>query len=1157
MSQTQINRLLPVVVLFSLCAMIGCHRGYYRRQANAEARRLILEKANDPRWNSSDGNIDIDPQSRMFDPFSADHPPIPPDDPASHQFMRVVDGKKGYPHWHANGDTNYVENPVWRSYLPVDENGRVVLTLERAFQLALVNSPELQQQRETLYLSALDVSLERFGFDTQMFAGFNNFFSTKGRFRDGSGVSRSENEFQLGVDGGGINFERLGITGSTFAVGLANTILFNFAGNDTQSATSLIDFSIIQPLLRGAGRDRIMESLTQAERTLLANVRQLARFRRGFYLAIAIGRGSTAGLNRGGTFLGVPESATLNAGGFFGLLEQQQRIRNQELNVRQLEAVLRLFDEFFERDRLDAVQLKLFESSVYRQQRDLLDLNNSYQTSLDRFKLDLGLPPDIDVVIDDRYLDQFELISDQINERIISISRLREETGTAHNKVDDLFDELQTVDDLGTEKFKWPTEVSQLISQLVPYLDQAEDTLDKIFEEDRRELEADFRELESKLVERETYLKNLKEAIEAGRIPSTVDPGLFELDEYQSASKLREILSDPNSTESIVNRITNVNSELQSIKSKIKDFSQTEGKLSRKQAYAFIVNEIQGRIPGQLSEMNNLALEMSLLQARARSNSIQLAEVDIESEQSIEIARCMRRDWMNARASLVDNFRNIEFVADELESQFDLVFEGDIGNTGDNPFKLRYETGQLRGGIRFDAPIVRIAERNEYREALIEYQQSRRQYYQFEDNVKRNLRDIVRNLNRNKVLFELDRRTVQVGIENVEINRYELERPVGPGATSSRLGATTAQNLANAIIGLNNAQNSFVGSWVEFEVLRRSLDFDMGTMQLDAGNQWIDPVKIDASIGYRAASMMGIELNCQFCQGAASPLATSQSTGLEPLGSPVPPSQVPDRLDTHPQQLPESESVIEPTVPVEIQERGTPSSPQLNEPETGINRQFPNSKIPNLLFNQVRVPALPHQESQRSSKRTIAAKTTATDSLKTGQDILSPKDPFVTLAETSKPVESQVLPFSRAHSFAFGESLYDSNQRSSVFSTNQTEQLLSKPALKRVSLIAEVEEAENRTQSEGLETSVDEPAILIFAHDPLLKATAPLSASVLTLKATTGHIPPVPAIKQKSKLSTGQTRTDRHTAPGWQFQGMSLDGALSRFRTSTRETARD
>ena len=160
MFKTQITkRLIIPVVLLVMCAN-GCSRGYYRRQADVEAQRLIQEKSTDPRWSLSDGSIEIDPQSRMFNPFSQDHPPIPPDDPASHELMHCVDGKRGYSQWHANGDTDYVENPEWRSYLPINENGEVVIDIEGAFRLAMINSPELQRQKETLYLSALDVSLE-------------------------------------------------------------------------------------------------------------------------------------------------------------------------------------------------------------------------------------------------------------------------------------------------------------------------------------------------------------------------------------------------------------------------------------------------------------------------------------------------------------------------------------------------------------------------------------------------------------------------------------------------------------------------------------------------------------------------------------------------------------------------------------------------------------------------------------------------------------------------------------------------------------------------------------------------------------------------------------------------------------------------------------
>ncbi len=878
MFQTQLNRLLIVVVLFNLCVIIGCHRSYYRRQADAEAQRLVLEKAVDPRWSSSDGSIEIDPQSRMFNPFSKDHPPIPPDDATSHQLMHMVDGKEGFPHWHANGDTDAVENPVWKSYLPTNEKGQVVLNLEQAYRLALIHSPDYQQQRETLYRSALNVSLERFGFDSQLFSGFNSFLTTQGRLRNGSGSSSTTLQSQIGANGGGANLQRLGITGTNFAVGLANTILFSFAGNNTQSASSLIDFSVIQPLLRGAGRERIMESLTQAERTLLANVRQMERYKRGFFLNTIIGRGTGAGPNLSGNFLGNPGSANFNPGGYFNLLSQQQTLRNQELNVRQLEGVLKQFEELFDNERIDAIQLKQFQQTYYSNQAGLLRAKAGYQNSVDQYKIQLGLPPELEVIVEDPLLDQFKLISDQINDRLVDISVLRENTGSVLGRIQA---QIQDFNPEQPDAFEWPENIDKVVVELQPFLVIAERLLQKVIDDDAEQVRADLDKLESNRDQRIAHLNSVRAEIEAGRIISDVDPGLFDADTIPKADKLRLDLRNPEmdakdvvivdgqerpAPKSILRRAELLLDEIKQAQQDVQDYAELAAEAKSADRFEFLKQRFVLQIPGLLTELNNLPLEMSRLQAFARSNSIQITDVQLDAEQAIRIARCLRRDWMNARASLVDQYRNIEFVADQLEAGVDLVFQGDIGNTGDNPFKLRYETGQLRAGFRFDAPITRLAERNQYRQALIDYQQARRNFYQFEDSIKANLRNLIRFINQNKVQFELNRIIVQISIDQLEINRLNLERPIAVGEASRSLGPTTAQNLINAINSLNRAQDDFIGAWLNYEVLRRNLDYDLGTMQLDEFGQWLDPGKIDESIGVRAAAMMGIELDCQFCE---------------------------------------------------------------------------------------------------------------------------------------------------------------------------------------------------------------------------------------------------------------------------------------------------
>ncbi len=910
MSKTQTQRLFVCICLFGVLTTAGCHRSYYRRQADADANRLVTEKSQDPRWNSSDGSIIVDPQSRMFDPFSQDHPPMPPDDASSAELMRMVDGKPGYPHWHANGDTNYVASPEWLGYLPKDEQGRVVINFQSAYELALIHSTDLQRQKETLYLSALDVSLERFGFDTQMFSGFDSFFRTQGRLR--TGASTSQGSFTPTT-----RFEKLGITGSTFVVGLANSILWNFAGPNTRSATTLIDFSLIQPLLRGAGRERVMESLTQAERTLLANVRQMDRFYRGFYLNITTGRNAGAGPGSG--FLSNPGGFSTNAGGFMGLVQQQQEIRIIENNIRQLEPVLDQFREFYERERIDSQQVRRVETDLLSAQQQLLRARTSYQDSLDRFKITLGLPPDLELVIDDPFLDKFEFISDGITEQQISLKKLRDETGGALIELGEFLPEdteLVRNPETGLKElppnWQWKDGLDDKVEALKPYFEQVDFLVDLVRSRDIKELLEDFDKLDQIRPERIEYLQKLQTAIEGGAMLGGIenqilDPNSMANSQNQTDPRtgdpvpgLRELL------DRTLKKLDTFEIEIDKIKQQVEGFRQARPQIQDQNLYDFLTDRFMRELPKQLSDFSNVVLEMSLLQAQARANTISIPEIDISSEAAIKIARCLRRDWMNARAELVDRWRQIEFTANSLEAGVDLVFEGDIANQGDsNPFKLRYETGQLRAGLRFDAPLVRLAERNTYRRALINYQQARRQYYQFEDSIKQNLRSSLRAVDLNKILFEVNRRSIQIAIERVEQARFALDEPTR-GTQRTTLGATAALNLTDAIAALQNSQNSFLSTWVSYEVLRRGLDFDLGTMQIDENGYWTDPGKIDATIGVRSALMMGVELDCRFCDGLDAEINEL-------------PDSAPGDFMPQPQTTPPTPTGAEPTTAIQFQ----------------------------------------------------------------------------------------------------------------------------------------------------------------------------------------------------------------------------------------------
>ena len=155
---------MPVLLVYVVITAGGCSHTGHRLEADREAYGVIEERNVDPRWHAADHGIEIDPRSRYFDPHDPDRPPIPKDDPASHDYMRVVDGMRGWKHWHDNGDRVDLENPAWRAalaeYVDVGADGSVKLNIDSALKLAYVHSPSHQNQLETLYLSALDITTE-------------------------------------------------------------------------------------------------------------------------------------------------------------------------------------------------------------------------------------------------------------------------------------------------------------------------------------------------------------------------------------------------------------------------------------------------------------------------------------------------------------------------------------------------------------------------------------------------------------------------------------------------------------------------------------------------------------------------------------------------------------------------------------------------------------------------------------------------------------------------------------------------------------------------------------------------------------------------------------------------------------------------------------
>lgn len=871
------------LMVATIVAASGCHRQYYRRQADMEAHALIDEKFDHSCQDTGQAlRVQPDARSRMFNPFDLDFQPMPVDDPAAHRYMHQVDGRRGYPLWHAAGTTNTTENPEWWQYLPLDENGVLRLNADNAVQLALLHSPEYQRQIEQLYLSALDVSSERFRFDTQFFGGLQSFFTADGPDRGPGGSSSTVTLAPYSVGRRPLAMQRTFATGADLLVGFANGFVWEFSGPNSQSANTLLDFTLLQPLLRGAGRDRVLERLTLSERRLLANVRAFERYRRSFYLSITTGRATEstvqrsggvfgvglagftglgggfsglAGASGGGSGFGVAGGGGVpDAGGFLGLLQSQLQIRNLEENLARLKENLLILEdtlvellttipddsESIPRQRLQIAQAR---SALLNAQTQLINRRADYQNDQDRFLRGLGLPPYLCVQIDDPMLERFELIDQTLRGRREQLIDLRTNAGAINLRVLELGE--QTVDpDTGLPKMtlRWSPELATSIQQLKASLGPLMEFRKQVVEQDLPRVAVDLEKLRQSQDERRRQAAALRQTYETNR------------NQLCSLLNFDGVSNDLFTGDQIGSIVTELDDDFRKLTDKFARYDeligQLEGKLDRfpvgKPAGDVDPDELADTIRNDvilasqdiLTDLADDVLALQLIQARCRTESVVLPEVRLTPAEAFQIAQANRRDWANARAALVDSWRLIEFNADDLESSLDVVFSGDVQNFGNNPLDLRSSTGRMRVGLRWDAPLTRLQERNTYRQSLIEFDQARRTYYQYEDGIWQLVRGQLRQILTNQINFELGRQSVRIAAEQLELNEdLRVLRDVR-GLSS---GPTAARDTISALSDLLNSQNTLLNLFVNYEVIRRSIDFDLETMQLTPEGLWIDP----------------------------------------------------------------------------------------------------------------------------------------------------------------------------------------------------------------------------------------------------------------------------------------------------------------------------
>jgi len=877
-NRKHISRFARVISSMALAALIlqplaGCSRRFWREQAEQDTYRAIGEKLTDERWQLPRTDLQPDARSRFYDPYDPDCEPLPPDDPAAHAFMHHLNGREGYKGWHDMGDTISVENPRWLAPYarlmtdnPVDGHSSVKIprvNLRDSLELTYIHSREYQTQIENVYLSALDLTEQRF------LLGARFHMTPAGA---GGGLLNSN----LNKDGAQTRSTGLGITqllpsGGQYTIDLLNSVTWNL-GSGGVSATSLA-WQISQPLLLQAGRKIRLESLTQSERNLLYLVRNMARFRQTIFTDISVD--------------------------YLRLQLAVQNIFNQQNNIRQLEEQIEIgqvqdsWNPGIVREPLSALpdgvefpeslRLKLkydgeyliwngllseeekaqlvaisddlvYQSSIQQlirwretqvvslsvsqlvtrlntAQNQLASSRRALADQLDRFKIRLGLPPNVDMSVDDTFLKPFELIDNQILRVVDELKAFAKTQGpalipapvgvrTSDRLPPDFGDLKKYVTDLQTLKDKIRViGLEQVKQDFVPVRDILDASSEDIAATatGRKFLNKEERDRVIRDVARDLRLYRLNER------------------DFESFAKELDLLNAALQKDSAEDLIASLdsNGDQRIGRNELPDgWADMPSVGAVKEAELLTGPEFLGAIRDAAvqirEEMVQISTSLEVVQAGLRVEAIALnpfvlpgQEETPTIEQVVQIGLENRLDLMNARGAVMDSRRAVEVAANALKAKLDVRVNGTSGIDGATSSK------DVNLNMDFKTPIDQVVQRNNYNRALIDYQRARRTYMAAEDAVKQSIRASWRELIVSEQRLEIDRQTVRIAALQYD--------DVATGA-----GQTNSLSLLNALDAVLSAQNALVGDWINYETNRLNIFRDMGIMEINSEGVWVD-----------------------------------------------------------------------------------------------------------------------------------------------------------------------------------------------------------------------------------------------------------------------------------------------------------------------------
>ncbi len=873
--------------LAALVTLSGCTRRFFRNAADLEVSDVLSEKNVDPRWQLDDYNVYPNPLARFADWTNPDRPPMPPDDPAAwflapkpqkprevawiegHGYLELLTawdfenrarGKQdndkpahaampnaGKPANAKPEDKPAEAKPQEAKPEPAPGladpcasrlgylGGRkepFLITLEQALELAVVNSREFQNRREDLYLSALPVTLDRFAFAPQ-------FDAVNSSIREWAARESSVGRQNRWRTNSSIGASKLFSTGALLTAQLANRTVINLTGNQKHTLSdSTLVLDLVQPFLRGGGRAVTLEPLTQSERDLLYEMRDYAHFHKEFFVAIAAGGGGLQA-GGGGDFGGVQLTVEGQAAsvGYYPTLLQQARYFIQLANQQALNDLFTRYQAYSDSNVVAPLEVGQVEQSLRNADASVIQADATYQNNLDQFKIQLGLPTELPLLLEEppglkqlrEKIDRVEAVVQGYRTGVFQIDQLgiQESLGKRAIGQKELRESIETI--FATSPLLKGTPLQQRIQDRWSEWKRLYETDRKAFDQRLKELRGVQQKLQDEqraMLEKEQPFPPEK-AQQLAEVSLDIELALLEVALKRHEERPWEKEKEPEKRKQI----------------RAERFSEARNRFS------LIMTEAEVQEARRVRDMPWPELPSVLVNGLDLLAAGSDAEYDVDDTgQNFagQTALENRLDLMNQRAEVVDSWRNIKVFANSLMGVFDVRYNMEVltppPQVASQPLNFDGKRARHQLILNSELPLVRKLERNNYRATLIGYQRQRRSLMATEDQILFQVRQHVRELRRLKRNYEIQQRALQLAYIQVDNGEERLLLPPAPGEPrdAATAAAANTQTLLNGINAVPRAKNDLFQAYVTYLTRRMQLYRDLELMQIDSRGVWID-----------------------------------------------------------------------------------------------------------------------------------------------------------------------------------------------------------------------------------------------------------------------------------------------------------------------------